>query len=427
MNFQGIEMKRDWKSELNGLRLEEAVNTGNFEEVHNICSPNGLDDIETSELVALAQIKHLTKGRGLMDKEVLPLLKCEELSSYLLLDKSSTNSLVTIIGSLNIPSQKEAITELMDALETTIEYHVESWKGWIDNRRASIDFLLSNSMETAVSRYAKDKGFSKKVAQVVSMSYHAVLLSSAREFIPLKEMRDYVQKLEKWIHYATTAYKESIEGGKKSYIFTGGLDYTIRYLGMTTKESYERLREVVDTTMDIAKRIYGDIDMTSKQVAKWLSYVPDDEDKTYIREDMLNRYGLNAQVLDDNTTPTEVFIEERIKHPLQQWMDYGSEEWLNVLVERVQTDGNRNEVASAMLSTLEQATDKYDLNQIKKMAPYGNQLYNDQAVSNGFKEIVLSALQHRDLGKIRLLAPLVKTLYQGEEAMPDLATLLAPK
>jgi hypothetical protein len=429
-------MGNNLDTELKSMILEEAVNEGQYETVKKLSSEYGLNSEETSQLVALSQIKWLNNGRGNFTSEGISIWNSQDIKNYLLFDSSTNTLQKPIIGSLSFGSKEKSIDTLIHAMSETIGYHVEmdDSKGYSPGRRAAIDLFLSDEMEQTIKKSdiptSEKKGItgyskSMELAKLIGTSYHCIFVTGAMDIIPLSDFQNYVRGMEKWkSHLAEMVQADIREKGEDSWTFRGfgEFDLTIGYLDLKTKEDFNRLREVVDSAIVTAKEVYGGINKVSKQVGDWLSYIPDDNAKQYIRRNLIDSHSLDEKILDENTTPTEVFLKNRFDHILNGVMNGQNYTWFEALAKIVQTREEKEIIAGTILDRLKSASRDYDLSVVKKMVPYGNQLYNEQIVSNGIKQVCVSALEKRDINKLKIIVPLMKDLYKGDD-MPDLKAL----
>jgi hypothetical protein len=428
----------DWiNDKLKSMTLEESINDGNYVKVRSFCEKENLGVQETIELIALAQIRRLSFGRGNFTREGIALWDSQEIRDYLMLDTSDESLPVPFRNSMKLDSPSDSVLKLINAMKYTIGYHVETGdsKGYSPGRRAAIDLFLSEQMDYAIQQNIDEPYISEYLAKLIGTSYHCIFVTSVMEINSLEDFREYVQRMEKWTEHLSKAVQADIkEKGIDSRTFSGfgEFDSTIGYMGITTKEDYDRLREITDVIIGTTIKVYDNIDKVSKQVGDWLSYIPDDDTKSYILQELIKTHGLNVEVLDKNTIPTEVFLEERIKHPLQQWMDYGTREWFDVLLKRVQTEGNKKTVANAMVKKImipkySTGIDEYDVKRVLTMTEHGDSLYCEETFRTGVKDVALQAFADRDMKKLRLLTPLIQVVYENESVPKELKALCAPQ
>ncbi len=407
-----------WRLELESIQLEDAVNNGRYSDVESFCHAHSLHEASL-ELVALAQIKWLTYGSKNFTSEGVAIWNSPEIRQYLMTGVSAVAIEKPVAASLHLGSRQKVIIALIDAMQDTIGYHVEMGDSqrYDPGRRVALDLFLSEAMDHALRDRTKDPDISDRLAHLTGTSYHCIFVTSAMHIIPLEDFRVYVERIKKWeSHLADVVQLNRTERGANSWSFQrfGEFDSTIGFLGITQREVFDQLREVVDATLETAKNVYGDVIEVSKQVGSWLSYIPDDETKSYIRLELLRKHGLDSRVLDANTTPTETFLFERLQRTFGRFMDhYGPIEYLLQIVR----PEDRPTVSHAMIQKIRGANE-YDLTQVAKMAPYVGILYDEGIVSSGFKEIVLDALKRRDARSLRLLAPFVPVFYKGSD-LPD--------
>jgi len=418
-------MTSEFNSKMRDMLLEEALTKGNFEGVRKITQEVGMDPQISLELIAQTQIHRLSSGRFNSSYEAIAVWNSPEIREYFNIEQADAG--VAIESSVLPGSQEDALFKLVETMIKAIGSHIDMkyFAGISPRRMAAIDLFLSTEIDCAIEKFDSRK-LSLILGPLTGTTYSHLLVSGAVEIISMDDFVEYSNKMEK--------RRKFLSIGRSFFREEMGFQSTMHYLNTAdihTCEGFDKIRQVLDLAIELNTSIMGK-ERTEIEVASWLSNVPDDYDKSYIRNQLLSSHDLDSSKVDEHTTPTDVFLTQRVESALFSYFENYGKGKLN-LTDCVSTDEHRVLVADAIVKNLEKREYRtfYAIERVHRLVQQDRTVYDAQIVSEGFKNEVWRTFNSfelygiRTIDRLRALAPLVELLYKGKEKMPDFQPLLS--